>query len=152
MDWTIKDFAHANHNPIIVVTDQAGKDQSGNDHTGTAPIYIDAEVGKPVTLDATKSSDPDAGQKLHYNWFHYFEAGGTGTNLSEVTITGDWHCQSHRHGDCRLPRTVVAGLHQMHRQRNRTHHSRCHRRRLAAADLVSANRSHRSSSVRPMTL
>ena len=88
MDWTIEDFAHANHNPVIVVTDQAGKDQSGNDHTGTAPIYIDAEVGKPVTLDATKSSDPDAGQKLHYNWFHYFEAGGTGTNLSEVTITG----------------------------------------------------------------
>jgi Protein of unknown function (DUF1593) len=83
MDWTIKDFAHANHNPIVVVTDQAG-----NDHLGTAPIYLDAEVGKPITLDASKSSDPDAGQRLRYNWFHYFEAGSTGTNLSDVTITG----------------------------------------------------------------
>ena len=25
---------------------------------------------------------------MHYDWFHYFEAGSTGTNLSEVTITG----------------------------------------------------------------
>ncbi len=78
MDWTIKDFAHANHNPIVIV----------NSQPGTTPIYIDAEVGKPVTLDANKSSDPDAEQKLHYDWFHYFEAGSTGTNLSEVTITG----------------------------------------------------------------
>ena len=25
---------------------------------------------------------------MRYNWFHYFEAGSTGTNLSDVTITG----------------------------------------------------------------
>ncbi len=83
MDWTIQDFAHANHNPIVVIADPSGKALSG-----TAPIYLDAVVGKPVTLDASGSSDPDAGQKLHYNWFHYFEAGGTGTNLSDVTISG----------------------------------------------------------------
>jgi hypothetical protein len=77
MDWTIKDFAHANHNPIVVM----------NDQEGTAPIYLDAEVGKPLTLDASKTHDPDAGQHLHYNWFHYPEAGSTGTNLSAITIT-----------------------------------------------------------------
>ncbi len=82
-DWTIQDFAHANHNPVVVVADPSGKAQSG-----TAPIYLDAEVGKPIALDATGSSDPDLGQKLRYIWFHYFEAGSTGTNLSAVTIGG----------------------------------------------------------------
>ncbi len=83
MDWTFKDFAHANHNPIVVVADQTGKALPG-----TAPIYIDAEVGKPITLDATNTHDPDAGQHLIYQWFPYPEAGGTGTNLSAITIAG----------------------------------------------------------------
>jgi Cellulose-binding Sde182, nucleoside hydrolase-like domain/Cellulose-binding protein Sde0182, C-terminal domain len=78
MDWTIKDYAHANHNPVVQVNGQAG----------TAPIEIDAEVGKPVVLDASRSSDPDAGQKLRYSWFSYPEAGGTDANLSEIKIDG----------------------------------------------------------------
>ena len=45
MDWTIKDFAHANHNPIVDV----------NGVSDTSPIVIDTEVGKPITLDASKS-------------------------------------------------------------------------------------------------
>ncbi len=78
MDWTVKDFAHANHNPIVIV----------NDQSGTAPIYLDAEVGKPITLDAAGTHDPDAGQHFRYNWFHYPEAGSTGTNLSAITLAG----------------------------------------------------------------
>ena len=77
MDWTIADFSHANHNPMLEVNDQAG----------TMPIVVEAEVGKPVLLDASHSRDPD-GQSLHYSWFHYGEAGGTGTNLAAVTISG----------------------------------------------------------------
>ncbi len=77
MEWTVADYAHANHNPVVVV----------NDQSGTAPIVIEAEVGKPVRLDANRTHDPD-GQSLRYNWFHYEEAGGTGTNLAAVTITG----------------------------------------------------------------
>lgn len=77
MNWTIADFGHANHNPVVDV----------NGRTGTAPIFIDAEVGKAVKLDASQSHDPD-GQTLHYAWFHYAEAGGTGTNLAAVTIAG----------------------------------------------------------------
>jgi hypothetical protein len=77
MDWTIKPYAQANHNPVVVVN---GKD-------GTAPITIDAEVGKPIVLDASASQDPD-GNKLTFNWFHYEEAGFTGraSNLAAVTI------------------------------------------------------------------
>jgi hypothetical protein len=77
MDWTIADYKHANHNPIIEI----------NRHAGSAPILLEAEVGKPIVLDASKSSDPD-GQRLRYEWFHYAEAGGTGTNLAAVTISG----------------------------------------------------------------
>jgi len=78
MQWTVADFAHANHNPVVEV----------NGVGGTVPIVIDAEVGKPVTLDASRSHDPDPGQTLHYTWFDYAEAGGTGTNVAAVTIAG----------------------------------------------------------------
>ena len=77
MAWTVADYKHANHNPVVDV----------NGQTGTAPIFVDAEVGKPITLDASGSKDPD-GQRLQYKWFHYAEAGGTGTNLAIVTLSG----------------------------------------------------------------
>ena len=77
MDWTIADFAHANHNPVLSV----------NGDRGTAPVVIDVEVGKPVTLDAVASRDPD-GQRLHFRWFHYLEAGATGTNAAALEIAG----------------------------------------------------------------
>jgi hypothetical protein len=64
MDWTIKSFGSANHNPIVTV----------NGGAGTAPIVLDVIVGKPVTLDARATRDPDANQ-LRFLWFHYDEAG-----------------------------------------------------------------------------
>ncbi|MFN0120056.1 MAG: nucleoside hydrolase-like domain-containing protein [Blastocatellia bacterium] len=76
MDWTIKSYKDANHNPQLVVN---GKD-------GTEVIMLDAEVGKPLTLDAGGSRDPD-GHKLTYNWFHYEEAGNVGRNTSMAGVT-----------------------------------------------------------------
>ena len=79
MDWTIKPFAQANHNPQIVVN---GKD-------GTLPITLEAQVGQPITLDASLSKDPD-GNKLSYKWFHYEEAGFVpGVNMAAVKIAQD---------------------------------------------------------------
>ena len=76
MDWTIKSFAEANHNPVVTVN---GKD-------GSAPILIEAQVGQPVTLDAGASIDPDS-NKLSYQWFHYEEAGFVpGANMGAITI------------------------------------------------------------------
>jgi hypothetical protein len=77
MDWTVADYGHANHNPIVEV----------NGQPGTSPIVMEAEVGKPLLLDASRSHDPD-GQSLRYAWSHYAEAGGTGANLASVTIAG----------------------------------------------------------------
>ncbi|MEO8657604.1 MAG: DUF1593 domain-containing protein [Bryobacteraceae bacterium] len=77
MDWTIANYAHANHNPVIQVNGEAG----------TAPIEIEAHVGEPLVLDAGRSRDPD-GQTLQFNWFHYREAGATGASLADVTIAG----------------------------------------------------------------
>jgi hypothetical protein len=77
MDWTINDFAHANHNPVALV----------NGSAGTAPVYLDAEIGKPITLDASASHDPD-GQALHFQWIHYGEAGFADGNLASLDIEG----------------------------------------------------------------
>jgi hypothetical protein len=49
VDWTIKSFAEANHNPIVVV----------NGQTGTAPIFVEALLGQPIVPDASQSHDPD---------------------------------------------------------------------------------------------
>lgn len=77
MDWTIKSYADANHNPLVTV----------NGEGGTAPIIIEAQVGKPISLDASSSRDPD-GHKLRYQWFHYAEAGFVpGQNLAAVKIS-----------------------------------------------------------------
>ena len=75
MGWTVADFAHANHPPQVEV----------NGQPGTAPILIDAEVGKPVSLDAGGTRDPD-GNTLSYRWFVYAEAGGTETSLAAVSL------------------------------------------------------------------
>lgn len=77
MTWTIADVAHANHNPIAVV----------NGKGGTAPLEMDVTVGQTIMLDASGSSDPDAGQTLKYRWFHYPEAGFEDGNLAALTLT-----------------------------------------------------------------
>lgn len=77
MDWTVADFQHANHNPVVTV----------NGEKGTAPLVIEAEVGRPVTLDASESRDPDR-QRLNFRWLHYAEAGTTGTHAAAVTLAG----------------------------------------------------------------
>jgi hypothetical protein len=77
MAWTIADFAHASHNPLVDV----------NGIPGTSVIELNVDVGQTVVLDASRSIDPD-GRTLHFHWFHYGEAGIADGNLAAVTLTG----------------------------------------------------------------
>ena len=63
MDWTLKEFKDANHNPVAVVNGDSSKE----------PIVINAKIGTSVTLSAAGTSDPD-GNKVKYTWFYYQEA------------------------------------------------------------------------------
>jgi len=76
VDWTIQDFAHANHNPGVVV----------NGKPGTEPVEMTVDAGQTITLDATGTADPDQGQSLTYNWFVYPEAGLNGTHGADISI------------------------------------------------------------------
>jgi hypothetical protein len=78
MDWTVNDFAHANHNPLVVV----------NGIAGTAPIELSSNAGQTIELDAKGTADPN-GRHLTYNWFLYPEAGLTGTNGADVSLSGE---------------------------------------------------------------
>lgn len=76
MDWTIApEFSGANHHPVVEL----------NGESGTAPLFLDAVVGQPIELDASKSRDID-GNTLQYRWYHYAEAGSTGTAMAAVRI------------------------------------------------------------------
>ncbi len=74
MDWTIKDFAHANHPPVVDVKME---------------MIIQRDGQQMMELDAGASHDPD-GNKLTYQWVHYAEAGVVeGVNLADVAIKSD---------------------------------------------------------------
>lgn len=94
MDWTVQPFAAANHPPRPVV----------NAIPGVEPLTLDAQVGKPIELDAGASTDPDR-DRLSFRWFQYDEAGydggsfGTaplviaGANRPRVTVTATASCR-----------------------------------------------------------
>lgn len=70
-DWCVKDYASANHHPIVRLK-------------GT-PHQIDATAGQQLTLDATPTSDPD-GDELNFRWWHFTEAGTySGSEISSST-------------------------------------------------------------------
>jgi hypothetical protein len=62
IQWTLQpNVSKANHHPVICI----------NDATGIPPVKIEAEAGSTITLDASKTYDPDAGDKLTFKWWHY---------------------------------------------------------------------------------
>lgn len=92
MDWTIKDFKHANHNPLITL----------NGSTGTGIVELEGKEGDEILLDATGTRDPD-GQTMQFNWWLYPEAGLTGNHGANVTILAidQEHVKLHINSACR---------------------------------------------------
>lgn len=64
MDWCVKPFDQANHNPIAALNGEVSK----------KIVELTAKPGAKVKLSADGSSDPD-GNQLSYRWFAYKEAG-----------------------------------------------------------------------------
>lgn len=62
MDWAA--YGKGNRNPIAII--------NGND--GIDPIYIDIKQGKEVSLDASKSYDPE-NEQVNFKWWIVPEAG-----------------------------------------------------------------------------
>ncbi|MDP4269011.1 MAG: DUF1593 domain-containing protein [Bacteroidota bacterium] len=69
-DWCIKDYASANHHPVVRLK--------------KTPLDIQAKAGAKVKLDASATFDPD-GNALSFKWWHYSEAGTyKGKSLPDV--------------------------------------------------------------------
>ena len=64
MDWCVKSFEEANHNPIAVV----------NGDATDAILFKDVKPGETLSFDASASTDPDK-DKLQFKWWIYKEAG-----------------------------------------------------------------------------
>lgn len=78
MDWCIAgSFRKANHNPVVVINDNASKDV----------IQIKGKPGQKIKLSAKSSYDPDK-SGLSYLWFVYKEAGRYNGNFSLPQTTG----------------------------------------------------------------
>ena len=66
--WTMTpEFTKVNHHPVVAV----------NGDFGLHPLRLEAEAGETITLDASATYDPDAGDKLTFNWWHYREPTAT---------------------------------------------------------------------------
>jgi hypothetical protein len=97
MDWTIRDAKDANHHPRVVV----------NGRPGTEPLVLDAEVDRPVTLDAAGTSDPD-GDPLRFTWFFYPEA-GSGIPGQPVLLRRPAPAESAAPGEGGIPSAPAGG-------------------------------------------
>lgn len=73
MQWTVKDFKSAVHEPIIIV----------NGSLTYEPSIIEAAVDSKITIDASKSYDLNS-RLFTFKWFHYREISLTQANILEV--------------------------------------------------------------------
>lgn len=72
MQWTLPaNRSRANHHPVVSV----------NGSAGLSPVNLTVGVGSTVTLDASRTLDPD-GDRLSFRWFQYKEPGTNDWNIA----------------------------------------------------------------------
>lgn len=65
MQWTLPD-SPTNHHPVITV----------NGNQGTVALYLSAEAGSTIKIDASGTYDPD-GDSMTFKWWHYRDPSAT---------------------------------------------------------------------------
>jgi hypothetical protein len=73
MDWCVKEYSEANHNPVAAI----------NSDKSDAIIHLQVSPDQKLMLDASASSDPD-GDPMDFQWWVYKEAG---TYAGDVAFT-----------------------------------------------------------------
>jgi len=77
IQWTLThDLKKANHHPVICI----------NDAVGIQPVRIEAEAGTTITLDASKTYDPDENDKLTFTWYHYRDPTATQWQVDDEVV------------------------------------------------------------------
>ena len=78
MQWTLHDdISKANHAPIAIVNGST---------PGPEPVFLEAEAGTSINLDASESYDPD-GDELTFRWFHYKDVTASQWNVDAEVVT-----------------------------------------------------------------
>ncbi|OQV06971.1 hypothetical protein CLAIMM_11467 [Cladophialophora immunda] len=78
MQWTLHpDFSRANHAPVVIVNKST---------TGPEPVFMEAEAGSIIDLDASESYDPD-GDDLNFHWSHYKDVTASQWNVDFEVAT-----------------------------------------------------------------
>ena len=78
MDWCVKTYSQANHNPIATFNADQTK----------SIVYLTKSPGDVVKLDASASSDPD-GDDLIFKWYVYGEVTTYNGELNIINSNSD---------------------------------------------------------------
>jgi hypothetical protein len=73
MDWCVKPFKEANHNPVAAF----------NNDISDEIVFLNAQPGDEIVLDATKSIDADS-DSIAFQWYNYPEAGNYPRQLEAI--------------------------------------------------------------------